>query len=421
MKTMLHRFGLLLGLGALLAAGTVARGQEQTGTPGPSAGELLNTNQVIALNGEARYRFLYGMSLTGGYDDGIVPSAQPTRVGYTLWNPHVGLIARKPRGEFLIQYAPTVGYFNDPAVGRLVGHQGEIFARGDFSHRWSWDFHLASRYGSFAASLLSPYHFSAVGSFSAVNPQTLLLGTTADRLDSNATLGLHWRLGVRDEMYFTGGHNYTNSFGTGLPGSKIHVNRSNFTLGMQHAVSRRWALTAAANGIHRYGATVSCTHYGALFGVAVHPNSRTDLSVSVGPELGDTGCVQSRHWSVYVAAERSTSAPIFLPAAPAGSSLDQLTHTAAAGVMRDAIGGHLEMRLDGGYISTEGGTRIRPFNTQGKFIAPQVGWRLTRTLGTSATYRRIYQLNNAINGNRNQFFVTLDWRPDAPEKSGPIH
>src|SRR5437870_9314038 len=80
MKTMLHRFGLLLGLGALLAAGTVARGQEQTGTPGPSAGEsssaaeaataasqppryvqLLNTNQVIALNGEARYRFLYGI------------------------------------------------------------------------------------------------------------------------------------------------------------------------------------------------------------------------------------------------------------------------------------------------------------------------------------------------------------------------
>ena len=454
MKTMLHRFGLLLGLGALLAAGTVARGQEQTGTPGPSAGEsssaaeaataasqppryvqLLNTNQVIALNGEARYRFLYGMSLTGGYDDGIVPSAQPTRVGYTLWNPHVGLIARKPRGEFLIQYAPTVGYFNDPAVGRLVGHQGEIFARGDFSHRWSWDFHLASRYGSFAASLLSPYHFSAVGSFSAVNPQTLLLGTTADRLDSNATLGLHWRLGVRDEMYFTGGHNYTNSFGTGLPGSKIHVNRSNFTLGMQHAVSRRWALTAAANGIHRYGATVSCTHYGALFGVAVHPNSRTDLAVSVGPELGDTGCIQprlvtyqgfatvhlTRHWSVYAAAERSTSASVFLPAAPSGSSLDQLTHTVAAGVMRDAIGGHLEMRLDGGYISTEGGTRIRPFNTQGKFIAPQVGWRLTRTLGTSATYRRIYQLNNAINGNRNQFFVTLDWRPDAPEKSGPIH
>src|SRR5207245_855703 len=235
--------------------------------------------------------------------------------------------------------------------------------------------------------------------------------------------------------YFTGGHNYTNSFGTGLPGSKIHVNRSNFTLGMQHAVSRRWALTAAANGIHRYGATVSCTHYGALFGVAVHPNSRTDLAVSVGPELGDTGCIQprlvtyqgfatvhlTRHWSVYAAAERSTSAPIFLPAAPAGASLDQLTHTVAAGVMRDAIGGHLEMRLDGGYISTEGGTRIRPFNTQGKFIAPQVGWRLTRTLGTSATYRRIYQLSNAINGNRNQFFVTLDWRPDAPEKSGPIH
>src|SRR3989441_12186183 len=169
----------------------------------------------------------------------------------------------------------------------------------------------------------------------------------SDRLDSDATLGLHWRLGVRDEMYFTGGHNYTNSFGTGLPGSKIHVNRSNFTLGMQHAVSRRWALTAAANGIHRYGATGSCTHYGALFGVAGHPNSRTDLSVSVGPELGDTGCVQSRlgthqgfaagHLtrpsSVYVAAERSTSAPIFLPAAPAGSSLDQLTHTAAAGGM----------------------------------------------------------------------------------------
>ena len=457
MKTMLRRLGLLLGLGGLLAAGAVvARGQEQTGTPGPSAGEsssaaeaatatneppryvqLLNTSQVIALNGEARYRFLYGMSLTGGFDDGIVPSAQRTRVPYTLWNPHVGLIARKPRGEFLSQDAPTVGYFNDPAVGRLVGHQGEILARGDISQRWSWDFRLGSRYGSFAASLLSPYHFSAVGSFSAVNPHTLLLGTTADRLDSDATLGLHWRVSVRDQIYFSVGHDYTNSFGTGLPGSKIHVNRSNFTLGLQHAISRRWALTAAANGIHHYHyvATASCTHYGALFGVAVHPSSRTDLSVSVGPELGDTGCVQSRlvtyqgfgtvhltrHWSTYVAAERSTSAPIFLPTAPAGFSRDQLTHTAAAGVMRDAIGGHLEMRLDGGYISTEGGTRIRLFNSQGKFIAPQVGWRLTRTLGASATYRRIYQLNTGINQNRNQFFVTLDWRPDAPEKSGQIH
>src|SRR2546422_9280955 len=117
MKTMLHRFGLLLGLGALLAAGTVARGQEQTGTPGPSAGEsssaaeaapaasqppryvqLLNTNQAIALNGEARYRFLYGMSLTGGYDDGLVPSAEPTRAGDTLGNPLGGRIARNPPG-----------------------------------------------------------------------------------------------------------------------------------------------------------------------------------------------------------------------------------------------------------------------------------------------------------------------------------
>src|SRR2546425_10997516 len=100
MKTMLHRFGLLLGLGALLAAGTVARGQGQTGTPGPSAGEsssaaeaataasqppryvqLLNTNQMIALDGEARYRFLYRMSLPGAGCDWIVPSAPPTPLG----------------------------------------------------------------------------------------------------------------------------------------------------------------------------------------------------------------------------------------------------------------------------------------------------------------------------------------------------
>src|SRR5437879_8367052 len=156
MKTMLHRFGLLLGLGALLAAGTVARGQEQTGTPGPSAGEsssaaeaatatsqppryvqLLNTNQVIALNGEARYRFLYGMSLTGGYDDGIVPSAQPTRVGYTLWNPQVGLIARKPRSEFLIQYAPKARCLNDPDVEQSFGRRGDVVDRGESRHATS--------------------------------------------------------------------------------------------------------------------------------------------------------------------------------------------------------------------------------------------------------------------------------------------
>lgn len=450
MKTMLRRFGLLLGLGGLLAAGAeVARGQEQTGTPGPSAGEsssaaeaanatneppnyvqVLNTDQVIAMNEEARYRFLYGMSLTGGFDNGIVPSTQRPGVGYTLWNPHVGLIALRPRSEFVIQYAPTVGYFNNPAVGRLAGHQAEILARGEISHTWGWDLHMGTRYGSFAATLLSPYHFRALGSVAAANPQAILLGTTSDRLDSEASLGLHWRPNVRDHVSFTGTHNYTNSFG-----SKSHVNRSSFTLGLEHALSRRWALTAAANGVHVYGATASCTHYGALLGVAVHPSPRTDLSFSVGPELGDTGCVSSRlvsyqgfgtvHltrlWSAYVTAERSVTSPIFLSTAPTTSSRDQLSDTVAAGVMRNAISDRLEMRLDGGHIATNGGTGSRLFRVQGNFFAPQVGLRLTRTLVASATYRRIYQLNTGINLNRNQFFVTLDWRPDASERSGRIY
>ncbi len=113
-----------------MGAGMV-RGQEPTATQGPSATEsssaeeappadveapryvmLLNSDRLAVMNERVRYRFLYGMSLTQGYDDGIVPAQTPTGVGYTLFNPHVGFLGRGRKMEYALQYAPTVAIFS---------------------------------------------------------------------------------------------------------------------------------------------------------------------------------------------------------------------------------------------------------------------------------------------------------------------
>lgn len=454
MKASLRQIGVLFGLWGVLWMGVgMVRAQEPTGTQGPSATEsssaeeapppdveapryvlLLNSDRVVAMNERARNRFLYGMSLTQGYDDGIFPSPQSTGVGYTLFNPRVGLLGRGQKHEYALQYAPTVAFFSRSAIGTHAYHQGDFRVRGDFTRRWGWDFQVASNYGAYTVSLLSPFRYSAVSNIAAVDVNSILQDTTGDRLDVNAAVGLRWQVSRRDRVNFTGTYNYSSFSRTGQavvvpPGAFTnHFHRGALSTNLEHTASRRLTLSVSLNSTHTFG-QVPCTYYGGAAGFALKVNQRTDLGFSAGPQFGDPACTRSRSisyngwttfrmgrsWSAYLTADRSVSAPIHSVGNLNQIGPDQVSESFSAGLVRRVLAEHLEMRLDGGYIHSFSGSSVPNtpvFSTHGEFISPQVGWAFTRTLAVKATYRRIYQVNNARNLDRNQFFVTLEWRPE---------
>ncbi len=444
-------FALLAGLAIVLAEVGIARGQETTAA-GPSAGEsssmaetpappketprylmLLNSDQMITMNEQARHRLLYGVSLTQGYDDGILTLTQPNGTNYTLFNPLAGFIGHKPKSEYAFQYSPIVGYFAQSAIGTHAFHQADFHARGEINRRWGWNFQAAGRYGVLVTTLLSPFRFSPVGNIAAVDPNSVILDTFGNRLDSDAGIGLSWHKSARTVLGFAGTYSYSNFFGTSKPGTKNHFNRSAFNGHVDHVVSRKVTVRGGINTSHIFGGRLPCTYYGAEAGMSVHPNERVDLTFGGGPQFGDRSCTSNRFfalhgsagihltraWSAYLTADRSVMAPFHSTSAPnlvvLGS--DQITDSYAAGLVRRLVSSHLEMRLDGGYLRTISGIgRIGPpASAHGSFVSPQVGWHFTRTLMLLGVYKRLYQVNSVLSQGRNQVFGTLVWRPEPRE------
>lgn len=454
MKATAHEFGLVLGLGAVLVlGGGAARAQQEQaqGPQGPSGGEsssateqqkpaleeqpryvlLLGSDQVVTLNEKIRHRLLYGMSLSAGYDDGIVPGQTPTGVVYTQWNPRVGFLGQRPRFEYIFQYAPSVSYFSRSVVGTRLNHETDLHMRGEFNRGWGWDFGLTGRYGSYAASLLSPFRFTTVGGVAAVDPNRVIPDEIGNRLDTQATLGLRWRPSLRTTVTLGGSHNYAARFetkGFALPG---HLNRSAAALTVEHAITRRVGVVAVADATRSFGAAVPCVRYGGSLGLALHPTRRLDLFGAVGPEFGNASCLGNRlvayHgfgtyrissiWTFYAAGQRSVAAPVRLAGAVLTANVrDQITQNFAAGIARQAVGGRLQLRLDAGYLDTQFGLGGLIRLEHGTYVSPMIGWRLTPTLTAVATYRRVFQSITGLTQGRNQFALTLDWRPDNPER-----
>ena len=91
------------------------------------------------------------------------------------------------------------------------------------------------------------------------------------------------------------------------------------------------------------------------------------------------------------------------------------TLAAVAGIARQAVGGRLQLRLDAGYLDTQFGLGGLIRLEHGTYVSPMIGWRLTPTLTAVATYRRGFQRITGLTQSRNQFALTLDWRPDNTE------
>jgi hypothetical protein len=386
---------------------------------------LLGTDRLLSFGQLLRYRPFFEMGLTQGYDDGIIVSPVREAVNYTLWTPRVGLLGSSERSSYVLQYAPIVSYFAEGASGVQAYHSGAFEYHTTLNRGWGWDLALSSSYGAYPLSLLSAFNFTLVGGVAVVNPNSILLITTGKIFDSHATIGVHWTPSERNTFVLSSTYDYTDfPQNSAISGSLAgHLHRDTVTGSLTHRVTSRFSLLGIGDVLHVFG-PLACNTYDVLGGLSYELREGTALSVSAGPEFGGGICSASRevafsgsltsrlsrNWEGYISGGRSSISEVH---SLFGSGL---TQSAEAGVAR-RFGVRLECRLDGGYIQVNSvtGATGGSFAERGAYASPHVGWLLLPSLELSGAYSRIYQVVSPAKLNRNQAFVTLEWRPVSRE------
>lgn len=380
----------------------------------------LGSDRLFSLNPLRKTQLLFQMDLTEGYDDGIVLVPTRTEAYYTLWTPRIALLGRTSKSEYLIQYTPTVSYFANTPLGVQALHQAEAEQHKEVNSYWGWDTSLYVSNGSYPASLLSPFSFFSINDIAAVNIDSILLSTTS-YFALDASIGLHWRPTPRDLFVLSTTYDYANFPPNDIPGSVPgHVHRGFITVNYSHELSPRLSLLANGNAVHVFE-TPACTTYGGQVGATYKIREDTMISGTVGPEFGAQSCANSillsytgsltsrlsRNWVGYLNAARTTTGEIH-------SSLgSEFTETYGAGITRQ-LGTWVDARVDAGYIRVKSlPTQPTSYNAQGKFISGRVDWTLAPPLELSLQYSRIYQTVSTLTLDRNQVFLTLQWRPNA--------
>jgi hypothetical protein len=381
---------------------------------------VLGTDRQVALDPLLKYQFIYGMDLTEGYDDGVILFPSKTGVYYTLWTPRVGIIGRTAKSQYIIQYTPTISHFNNAGnTGVQAYQEGTAEFHTEVNRGWGWDFTLNTQYGTYPLSLLSEFGFQSLDGIPAVNPNSILLLSSQDYFNTDASVGLHWRASPRDLITISTIYNYSNFRPNAVPGSVAgHLHRDDVTATYAHAVTRRFNILANGEELHVFG-PFGCTTYGGQLGASYEVHRGTTISATAGPQFGSGVCSDSvvvsysghissrlsRNWDGYLSAERTATSPIH--SALGGG----LTDTYGAGLAR-RFGERVDFRLDGGYIRVASLPGVPgSFSADGKYISPELGWKFSKAFELDFRYRKIYQSVTGQNLDRNQAMVTLEWRP----------
>jgi hypothetical protein len=383
---------------------------------------VIGTDRLISVDPMLKYQWLYGLDLTEGYDDGLILFPEQKGVYYTLATPRIGVLGRTPKSQYIVQYSPTLSYFNNAGpTGIQAYQQGSAELHTDVNRTWGYDVILNAEYGTYPLSLLSDFSFQSLDGVTAVDPNSILLLTSQDYLNTSASIGGHWHITPRDNLTVSTIYNYANFQPNNVPGSIAgHIHREEFTATYTRNVTRRFNILANGNAQHVFG-TFACTTYGVQVGASYELVRGTTLSGTAGPQFGTGTCSESvtmdysahlttrlsRTWDAYLSAERTSTGAIH---SVAGSGV---TETYGGGISKQ-LAERINARLDTGYIHVSSVAGVpSSFSANGWFVSPQVAWVFSRSVELNFRYSRIYQVVSGFDLDRNQGMVTLQWRPTS--------
>ena len=366
---------------------------------------------ILGSSGRAFQPF-YSALVSGAYDSHFTGAPASPGEGLFAVSPTIGFLGHGAHSQYLMQYSSTITHLTTLANRTQVFHQGNFLALGKFNHSWGWDLGFAGSYGN-EFLLLAPLTFTNLLNIPAVNAQAAIaqLGPRT-ALNLSDHIGVNWQPTERDRIAFSAFHSY---YAVQAPSS--HISYVGFSVNYDRKLTHLTTLRSYNNFVRDFR-VVPCSYYEGGIGINmnVRPNLRLDFAG--GPTIGTTSCAtrlgsnfnasmgyQVTHTStLYLIALQRSNTSVNLPNSQSYTQF-------SAGYSRE-MSRSISARLDGGYLYLTNFVVGTNQNTQGYFVAPDVEWRLTRSLSTAFTYRYVSQIVAVSSLSRNQVLLTLTWRPD---------
>jgi hypothetical protein len=380
---------------------------------------LSSDHRVFELGTGPRHLLLYGATVTEAYDDhfGATPDQLGSRL--TIVSPMIGISGNLQTAQYLLQYSPTVSKASNPGLGLQAIHNTRFFLQSELNHGWSWTLGVQNQYGVDQLRFLAPLDFTTIQNIPIANATATVLALGNQRiLNQSQDLSVYWQESERNRFNVTGQFVYY-----GLPDLGKKTTYIDFSGGMKHTFSPK--VSAGVSGhIGKDLSPLTCNLYGAAASVDLDPTRRLSFKFGGGPDFGSPLCStqQGFNFGASMVARLTERSDFYLAAARRLNTPFQATlraqseDTASAGYSRRFRRG-VELRLDTGYVHIFDRSAGSVMDLYGDFIAPQVGWQLSRSITLRGTYRHIYQILNVAtvsNVGRNQVMLTLEWTP-APK------
>ena len=365
---------------------------------------------VIALRGLSGAGLVLGTGLSGGY--GQISSSTPGDASgfIAVAQPYAGLFQTGPRHKVLLEYSPTINFYNNDRWEGGVLQRAGFRGFTDLSRRWRWVFAADGTSGTEYLRELS-------GLGMGLYPGWLTFTAPSNVVRAaSAITGLHWRRKPLQEFSFT----VANFYSSVKDGP--HYDAGLARLQMTNYFGRDANWYVFTEGI-RYSNQPNCTRIVSGAGISVHFNTGTMLGLEGAPVYGTGDC--TAQWTAgfsgrivqritpktffYLTAGRDLMEPYLLQS----RWTDIFSARFAQGLSRNT-----RVSLGAGYAVSSDLPDSQLARYRGFQATSEFNWRLAEGLKLVATYRYFkrdfnyaYGDDTSFHGRNSWAFLSLVWHP----------
>lgn len=232
---------------------------------------------VVALPGLEGSGAVFGVGLSSGYGQ-LSSTGTPTSSGdVSVAQPYVGLFQAGPRHKVMLEYSPTINFYNKEKADGTVLQRAGLRSFVDLSRRWRWVF---SGYGTSGTEYMR--ELSGLGMAEYPGWLTFTVPSELVRFGFGST-GLHWRSRPLQEISLTVADSYSSIHnGPHFDGGFARVQVTNY-----FGKESNWYLFAQNN---RFSSQPDCTRVEPGAGFVYGLNTSTKLSFGAAPVIGTGTC-----------------------------------------------------------------------------------------------------------------------------------
>lgn len=390
----------------------VQTGAEPVVYDGPSDNGLyvpaLNGTGLISLGNSMAKRIIVGGNAVIGWDSNPENTAKGVSSGVFILSPYVGIEAKNPGVQFLLQYQPTITEYSSSGGSVQSMQMATATLAADLSQRWKLSFDASGSHGQDAIRFLSPQTV-AVGGVPGLGPGTPSLLANAGKVTFlSGDVGLQYKSSVRS-FFQLGLSNTLSRYSGGTNSNNIAMS----SLTYDYALSPEIDLRMYEQTYYYYG-HLNCTSSGGAIGIDWNISGRGLLSLHGGPQITQSACGQQQYYSYSASFSKrlSQKQQAYLLAArePAISYLGPgLWVVSYSGGYQREVGLRGAFNVDAGHAGSKATGTSSSYS--GTYI--DFGYRhmLGRGFNVSCSYRYFSGNTGGIGFTRNVALFSLGWSP----------